>query len=118
MCFHNKHLKSLAHELRKNITDAERSLWSKIRRKQIREYQLYRQRTIGNYIVDFYCPRAKVVIEIDRGQHYSRLEGESDKHRDIHMRNFGLRVLRSSNIGVLLNIDGVMEYIYEYLRFL
>jgi very-short-patch-repair endonuclease len=98
---------SLARELRKNMTDAERLLWSKIRRKQVRGYQFYRQRTIGNYIVDFYCPRAKVAIEVDGGQHYSRQGAESDKHRDIHMRNFGLRVLRFSNIGVLLNIDGV-----------
>lgn len=62
--------------------------------------------------------KAKVVIEVDGGQHYSTQGAESDKHRVIHMRNLGLRVSRFSNINVLQNIDGVMEYIYEYLRFL
>jgi very-short-patch-repair endonuclease len=57
MLHYNKNLKALARELRKNMTDAERLLWSKIRRKQIREYQFYGQRIIGNCIVDFYCPK-------------------------------------------------------------
>ena len=111
MLHYNKNLQSLARELRKNMTDAERLLWSKIRRKQVRGCQFYRQRTIGNYIADFYCPKAKVVIEVDGGQHYSWPGEELDKHRDIQMRNLGLRVLRLSNIDVLQNIEGVMEYI-------
>ncbi len=98
------------------MTDAERLLWSKIRRRQVRGYQFYRQRPIGNHIVDFYCPKAKVVIEVDGGQHYSREGVELDKHRDIQMRNLGLRVLRFSNIDVLQNIEGVMECIYEYVK--
>lgn len=55
--------------LRKNMTEAEKILWSKIRRKQLKGYQFYRQRVIGNYIVDFLCPKARLVIEVDGGQH-------------------------------------------------
>jgi very-short-patch-repair endonuclease len=116
MLHYNKNLKALARELRKNMTDAERLLWSKIRRKQVRGYQFYRQRTIGNYIVDFYCPRAKLVIEVDRGQHYSQEGVEFDKLRDKKLANLGSRVLRLSNMDVLQNIDGVMEYIYDHLK--
>ena len=116
MRYDNKNLKTLARELRKNMTDAERLLWSKIRRKQVRGYQFYRQITIGNYIVDFYCPKARLVIEVDGGQHYSEEGVEFDKLRDKHLANLGLRVLRLSNMDVLQNIDGVMEYIYEYLK--
>ena len=53
------------------MADAEKLLWSKIRRKQIKGYQFYRQKNIGNYIVDFYCPSGKLILELDGGQHYS-----------------------------------------------
>lgn len=58
-------------ELRKNMTDAERFLWLKVRMRQINGYQFYRQRIIGDYIIDFFCPKLKLVIELDGGQHYS-----------------------------------------------
>lgn len=66
----NKKLKPFAGNLRNNMTDAERLIWSKIRRKQIGDLQFYRQKNIGHYIVDFYCPEGKLIVEIDGGQHY------------------------------------------------
>ena len=56
MLTYNKSLKQLSRNLRKNMTDAEKSLWLKIREKQLKGYQFYRQKIIGNYIADFYCP--------------------------------------------------------------
>ena len=56
MLSYNKELKSFSRSLRSNMTDAERLLWSKIRRKQLKGFQFYRQKMIGNYIADFYCP--------------------------------------------------------------
>ncbi len=53
------------------MTDAEKLLWSKIRGKQFKGVQFYRQKTMGNFIVDFYCPKANLVIELDGGQHYN-----------------------------------------------
>ncbi|MBP9011503.1 MAG: DUF559 domain-containing protein, partial [Syntrophaceae bacterium] len=63
----NKKLKPAARSLRSNMTDAERLLWSRIRKKQISDVQFYRQKNIGNYIVDFYCPQGRLVIELDGG---------------------------------------------------
>jgi len=95
------------------MTDAERLLWSKLRRKQLKGLQIYRQRIIGNYIVDFYCPKANLIIEIDGGQHYS-VEGiKEDKIRDDYMRNQGFKVLRFSDKEVFENLNGVIEKIYE-----
>jgi len=71
MLLYNTNLKKYSQELRKNMTDAERLLWSKLRVKQLKGLQIYRQRIIGNYIVDFYCPKANLIIEIDGGQHYT-----------------------------------------------
>src|SRR4030043_1267894 len=80
MLRYNKNLKGYSKSLRENMTEAERLLWEKIRGKQLKGYQFYRQKTIGNSIVDFYCPKAKLVIELDGGQHYSS-EGKEKEGR-------------------------------------
>ena len=113
---YNNDLIHLARELRKNMTDAVKLLWSRISKKQISGHQFYRQRIIGDYIVDFYCPTVRLVIEIDGGQHYYGVEQESDKTRDSQLGGIGLRVLRFSNLDVLKNIDVVLENIYENLN--
>ena len=112
---YNKNLKKLARVLRKNMTDAERFLWSKIRRKQLKEFQFYRQKNIGDYIVDFYCPAAKLIVEIDGGQHYSEENIVKDEVRDKFLSDLGFRVLRFSNSDVFKNIEGVVEEIYNHL---
>jgi very-short-patch-repair endonuclease len=93
------------------MTDAERSLWSKIRMKQLKGFIFYRQKPIGGYIADFYCPKAKLVVEVDGGQHFTEEIAEYDKIRDECMSNLGLRVLRFTNTEVLGNIEGVIERI-------
>ena len=97
------------------MTDAERLLWSKIRRKQLKGLQFYRQKVIGNYIVDFYCHKASLVIEIDGGQHYSNKGKDNDSKRDAYLSRLGLKVLRYTNLDVLKNVDGVVEDIYKHL---
>ena len=74
MVYYNTHLNKFARELRNNMTDAERLLWSRLRNRQLKGKQVYRQKIIGDYIVDFYCPKAKLVIEVDGGQHYTEKE--------------------------------------------
>jgi len=111
----NKNLKNLARALRKKLTDAERNLWAKIRVKQLKNKQFYRQKNIGNYIVDFYCPAAKMIIELDGGQHYSDEGKKRDEIRDNYLKHLGFRVLRFSDREVLKNIEGVLERIYEHL---
>ena len=112
---YNKKLKNLARELRKNMTDAERRLWSRIRRKQLKNYQFYRQKNIGNYIVDFYCPAAKLIVEVDGGHHYSSENIQKDKKRDDYLINLGFTVLRFSDRDIFKDIDGVLQDIFDRL---
>ena len=110
---YNKNLKQYSRQLRGNMTDAERHLWAKIRVKQLKGYQFYRQKPIGDYIVDFYCPRAKLVIEIDGSHHLVGETIEYDRIRDDYLCSLGLRVLRFTNNDVLGNIEGVIERIKD-----
>jgi very-short-patch-repair endonuclease len=97
------------------MTEAEKLLWEKLRGKQLKGYQFYRQKTIGNYIVDFYCPKAKLVIELDGGQHYSPDGKAKDRARYGYMKGIALRVLRFSDKKVFENIQGVLERIWGNL---
>ena len=111
----NRTLKAYARDLRKNMTDAENFLWSGIRKKQLKGFQFYRQKNMGNYIVDFYCPAAKLVIEVDGGQHYAQSGKERDNKRDDFIKSLGFRVLRFSDIDVLKDLTGVLGKIYDEL---
>ena len=115
---YNKKLKHRSRELRNNMTDAERKLWSKVRRKQIMGRQFYRQKPVGNYIVDFYCPSAKLIIEVDGGQHFQKEQQDYDRVRDEFLMGLGFKVLRFSNLDVLKNIEGVVEMIEERMGLL
>lgn len=112
MHYYNPQLKMNAQTLRKNMTDSELKLWSRIRRKQIHGLQFYRQRPIGNYIVDFYCPQAQLVLEVDGSQHMNEREIRQDQYRNSYLKQQGIRVLRFDNLQVLNQIDAVIERIY------
>ena len=113
---YNGNLKQYSRQLRENMTDAERQLWSKIRMKQLKGCQFYRQKPIGDYIVDFFCPRAKLVIEVDGSHHLVGESIEYDRIRDEYLRGFGLRVLRFTNTDVLTRIEGVVDSIIENME--
>lgn len=115
MLQYDKHLKEYSRQLRKNMTDAEKMLWSKIRGKQLKGYQFYRQKPIGHFIVDFYCPKVYLVIELDGGQHYGEEMKTKDNLRDKYMENVGLRVLRFSDREVLEKLEAVIEKIWSNL---
>ncbi|MFA5309199.1 MAG: endonuclease domain-containing protein [Dehalococcoidales bacterium] len=108
---YNPKLKQLSRELRKNMTDAEKVLWSKLRMKQLQGLLFSRQKPLGAYIADFYCYQAKLVIEVDGGQHFTNDSVEYDRIRDEFMGSLGLTVLRFTNTDVLQNIEGVLEVI-------
>lgn len=113
---YNKNLKQASRDLRNNMTEAERLLWSKLRGKQILGLQFYQQKPLLNFIVDFYCPSANLVIECDGSQH-STIEGlEADRIRDEALAQLGLKVLRFDNGQVLNEIDGVVEVIYQFIQ--
>ena len=97
----------------KNMTESEQVLWERLRKKQILGVQFYRQKPIGNYIVDFFAPKAKLVVEVDGSQHMKVSEALKDKHRDEYLTNHGLMVLRFNDLEVLKETEGVMEVIFQ-----
>jgi len=113
MLSYNQKLKEISRQLRKNMTNAEKRLWAKIRMRQLQGYQFYRQKPVGDYIVDFFCPRAKLVIELDGSHHLIGETIEYDRIRDDYLSSLGLRVLRFTNTEVMTNIKGVVERIAE-----
>jgi very-short-patch-repair endonuclease len=85
MLEYNPRLKSIARQLRRNLTDIESASWMRLRRKQLAGVQFYRQKPLGNHIVDFYAPRVKLVIEIDGSQHFEPPHVEKDRERDEYL---------------------------------
>ncbi len=113
---YNSNLKSLGRRLRGSLTDAEKLLWSKLRRKQIENLQFNRQKPVGNYIIDFYCDKAKLIIEVDGGQHYEERNIKSDRIRDEYFKKIGLKVIRFTNLDIFKNIDSVVEKIIQEIK--
>ena len=106
---HNKKLVPNAKELRKNMTKEERHLWyDYLRNKDLR---FVRQKIIGNYIVDFYCAKAKLVIEIDGSQHFEKEAIRYDTERTKYLEELGLFVVRIPNNEINTNFGGVCEYL-------
>jgi len=113
---YNPKLKESSRSLRTNMTDAEQMLWYRMRRKQIQGAQFYRQKPLLTFIVDFYCPAAKLVIELDGSQHFETEHQAKDHDRDTALTRLGLRVLRFDNRQVLLETDAVLAVIDEVVR--
>jgi very-short-patch-repair endonuclease len=93
------------------MTDAEQKLWYHLRRKQIQGLQFYRQKPLLNFIVDFYCPAAKLVVELDGSQHAETSHQLKDQRRSELLASLGLAVLRFDNRQVLLEMDAVLAVI-------
>ncbi len=111
---YNKNLKEISKSLRNKQTEAERCLWIRLKLKHL-GYTFYRQKPIGDYIVDFYCPKARLVVEVDGGRHFTTKTAADDRLRDEHLRSLGLTILRFSNSEVLKRTDEVAESIYKQL---
>src|SRR5262249_21191266 len=105
-------------QLRSHMTNAERRLWSRLRGKQLLGIQFYRQKPLGNFIVDFYAPQARLVIEVDGGQHFEPDSMAADAERTALLTAMNLRVLRFTNAEVLAATDTVVEHILEVMRVL
>ena len=102
-----------ARTLRKTMTDAERALWRFLRQKQIEGKRFRRQAPTDPYIVDFVCLEARLIIEVDGGQH---AVSKTDEVRDRYLRARGFRILRFWNNDVLGNREGALETISEALK--
>ena len=107
---HNiKNLKDNRKKLRHNMTDAEILLWSRIQNKQLCGYKFRRQHSIGGYIVDFYCPKLKLAIELDGGQHNQEENIIYDEERTRYLNSLNIKVIRYWNYEVLESINDVLD---------
>ena len=111
---HNHRLVQNAKELRKNMTKEERHLWYDF----LKSYpvRFTRQKILGNYIVDFYCASARLVIELDGSQHYEDKGIEYDKERTKYLEQYDLKITRIPNNEINTNFDGVCEYIDALIK--
>lgn len=111
---HNKEMVPLAKALRNNMTKEEKHLWYDF----LRTYpiQILRQKIIGNYIVDFYCAKAKLIIELDGGHHGEEIILQRDNERTLFLESYGLQVLRIPNYNVNNNFRAVCLYIDQIIR--
>lgn len=113
--YNKAQLKPLRRELRKRQTDAEKVIWNLVRNKQILGFKFFRQYSVGNYILDFFCTEARLAIEIDGGQHAEPLNQIVDNERTEYLREQNITVIRFWNNEVLQNTEGVYETIYKTL---
>jgi len=102
-----------ARELRKNLTEAERTLWKYLRLRQFDGNKFRRQQPIGKYIVDFVCFEKKLIVEVDGGQYNEQVIYDSERNE--WLKKQGFRILRFWNNQVLKEIDGVEGGIMEAL---
>ena len=109
----NHKLTHNAQKLRREMTKQERHLWYDFLKKL--PVNINRQKVFGKYILDFYCSKAKVAIELDGSQHYEEKGMESDKERDLYLKEHGITVLRYSNYEVDQKFEGVCADIWEHL---
>jgi very-short-patch-repair endonuclease len=108
--------KTIARKLRRDQTDAERTLWAKLKSKQLGGAKFRRQQPIGPYIVDFVNFDGRLVVEIDGSQHNEEKIRSKDENRTVWLRERGYEVLRFWDNEVLQNVDGVLERISEVLK--
>ncbi len=102
----------IARQLRQNQTDAEKKLWRKLRHLKSSGFHFRRQAPIGNFIADFACHSANLIIECDGGQHAHDEAVLKDAERTAWLETQGYKVLRFWNNDILTNIDGVMQIIH------
>ena len=105
----NANLKSLSQQLRKNQTKEENLLWHNFLKKYPMRFR--RQYIIGDYIADFYCHQAKLVVELDGSQHYDPTQQEKDRQRTAYLTSQGLTVLRFTNLEVTRQFSTVCQAI-------
>ena len=110
----NKKLSPIAKVLRKNMTNEEKHLWYDFLRNLSVGFK--RQKVINNYVVDFYCPKEKLIIELDGSRHYSEEGKEKDKERDNELKGLGYRVKRYTNLEINTKFEAVCRDILKNIK--
>ena len=112
---YNKDLKEFSRELRSNQTLGETLLWTQLQRRQVRGYQFNRQKPLGNYIVDFYCKKLQLVIEVDGNSHHFEEISVRDVERQRVLEEKGLKFLRFTEHDVRINMEIVLSQIDQFI---
>ena len=112
---YNPNIVPTAKMLRKNMTKEEKHLWYDF----LRDYpvRFYRQKVLGKYIADFYCAKAKLIVELDGSGHYTKQGKEYDQVRTDYFAEFGLTVIRIPNEEIHKNFNGVCEHINRAVEY-
>ena len=112
--YNNSVFKDRRRELRANQTEAEKILWGKLRNRQLEKCKFWRQYSVGPYILDFYCPKIRLAIEVDGSQHDEALE--YDKEREDYLLGLEIKTIRYKNNEVMNNMRHVIEDIRKYIN--
>lgn len=113
----NRHkLKDRRKKLRNNPTQAEAFLWEYLKNSQLERRKFRRKSSIKSFIVDFYCPEEKLIIELDGDFHFDEKAIKDDELRTMKLEEEGLRVIRFENQEVLLNLNGVLSKVKSHLK--
>jgi very-short-patch-repair endonuclease len=116
MPIHNiKSLKLIRKSLRYSLTPAEAVLWKNLQHSKLEGMKFRRQHSIGNYVVDFYCPECRLAVELDGQGHFNSIKAEYDARRTAYLNNLNVKVLRFENRMVFDNLEGVLETIRRSL---
>ncbi len=111
---YNRKMRERARELRRNMTAQEKHLWYDYLSSY--DVKIYRQRSISGFIVDFYCSKVKLAIEIDGSQHYTEEGAEYDSERSIVLKKYGVETIRFSNLDIDRNFEGVCQEIDSIIK--
>lgn len=113
--FNNPKFKERRKELRINETTSEKILWKYLRNKSLENNKFYRQFSVGPYILDFYCPKQRLAIEIDGNQHLETDNLAYDQERTLYLESKSIKVIRYFNNEINENVEYVLENICKYL---
>ncbi len=114
--FYNPKLKQLARNLRNNSTLSEVLFWNEVKTSQILGYQFFRQKAIGNFIVDFYCPKLKLVIEIDDDSHGYVKAMEQDELKEKYLSKIGLELIRYDDHDVKTGMSNILDHLIDWIH--
>ena len=114
---HNrKELKDVRILLRKTLTPAEATMWKVLQKRNLNGRKFRRQHSVGDYILDFYCPSERLAIELDGMPHFSIIGAKQDIKRDKYLCSLGIKVLRFENRDIYNNLRGVLGFIKDNFK--
>ena len=114
--YYDSRLKQLARNLRNNSTLSEVLFWNEVKGKRINGFQFLRQKPIGNFIIDFYCPKLRLAIEIDGDSHGFDEAIQRDKFKEKYLSKLGIHLIRYDDNELKSNIQGTIDHLIDWIE--